>query len=619
MSGTSSPLSPTLSVLLEEAQEVLESTKKDLESRKAANEGFLNMKPRAKGNTQSARQEARNALEGAQMNYDLALDEFTKLASQKNLLLDMEAVEKGLKNKAVGEVSMDMDTDMDSNPQQGKAIITPVPVEALDDVLEFERQIEDERPIQDANRSGSDSSQEEEEAEQFLIDRKEYLRAKYNYSPPFSHSNAEGNTEDGGFSEMQLDSDDEDSDSGKKGGAEHLAGMAVAAEMWRRGMGMGMAAKIEQNIDDDTNPMQLDDGFIAKLQPPIPENTVISKKPKKPKASTKKSVDEVVASLQEEIASLVEEDQLLSVRIEKMRLSLQNTTLDEIILEALAVAIDAADVKRDDIEESIIKLQAKLSKTEKGKVKETVDDMDKEAIPIPEAANTQASDKKAHQVDERWYHTMTEEEKIDFANQGRMAISLFLEKKSPIPYDHRRLMRFAPDYLPECSYTTRDLALHILRTTTKLNTCPFHSMKASRKRAQDKPDDIIGVPFTASSIEVNALKGALSCGCNINEVLLDFILYKVGRAKSSNPAIPLLANLYKEPVETRHRTYMVQAFTAATGLTVDDIYTNGLIEFGSRAYLITRIAKILDKKINLDVEEEEQVLLKSVDGQVDDE
>ncbi|KAJ7075681.1 hypothetical protein B0H15DRAFT_806080 [Mycena belliarum] len=603
MSGTSSPLSPTLckpsfdpipanlklhsAILLEEAQEVLESTKKDLESRKAANEGFLNMKPRAKGNTQNA---------------------FTKLASQKNLLLDMEAVEKGLKNKAVGEVSMDMDMDIDSNSPQGKAITNPPQgkaiMHALDDVLAFERQIEDERQIQDTNCSGSDldSSQEEEEAEQFLIDRKD---------------NADGNTEDGGFSEMQLDSDD-DEDSGKKGGAEHLAGMAVAAEMWRRGM--GMAAKMEQNIDDDdTNPMQLDDGFIAKLQPPLPEDTAISKKPKKPKATTKKNVDEVVASLQKEIASLVEEDQLLSVRIEKMRLSLQNTTLDEIILEALAVAIDAADVKRDDIEESIIKLQARLSKTEKGKVKETVDDTDKEAIPIPEAANTQASNKKAHQVDERWYYTMTEEEKTDFANQGRMAISLFLEKKSPIPYDHRRLMRFAPDYLPECSYTTRDLALHILRTTTKLNTCPFHSMKASRKKAQDKPDDIVGVPFTPSSIEVNALKGALSCGCNINEVLLDFILYKVGRAKSSNPAIPLLANLYKEPVETRHRTYIVQAFTAATGLTVDDIYTNGLIEFGSRAYLITRIAKILDKKINLGVEEEEHVLLKSADGQVDDE
>jgi hypothetical protein len=67
---------------------------------------------------------------------------------------------------------------------------------------------------------------------------------------------------------------------------------------------------------------------------------------------------------------------------------------------------------------------------------------------------------------------------------------------------------------------------------------------------------------------------ALSCGCDVDEALMDFFWFKQWRARSWNPRIMAVESLGTDVLHPRQRTFIVQAFMKMTGLTCEELYSN---------------------------------------------
>ncbi|KAJ7893064.1 hypothetical protein B0H14DRAFT_2559893 [Mycena olivaceomarginata] len=177
------------------------------------------------------------------------------------------------------------------------------------------------------------------------------------------------------------------------------------------------------------------------------------------------------------------------------------------------------------------------------------------------AAGASAGAKGSHAIEERWLD-MDDEEKEGHETDARFHIKKFLaDNEHSIPPKLRRLMKFVPEFLPECAYTSHALVEHIFTTTTHTHNCVFHSIKTSRLPVQDNTGLVTGVPYPRGSSEVEAL--------------------------------------HKDPLELRHRTFVVQAFLNFTGLSLDDLY-----EYKIEVIVImTPLLKIKDlrqKLLNMD-------------------
>ena len=116
------------------------------------------------------------------------------------------------------------------------------------------------------------------------------------------------------------------------------------------------------------------------------------------------------------------------------------------------------------------------------------------------------------------------------------AWKLYHQKHYAIPTRFRTPLRMVPGFVPECGNVCPELTLHILTTDTGVVRCLHHSMNRSVTRAQNdltqSPRDwsLTGTPFEADNDrEVSLAGGLLSCGCQIENALLDFYLFKTGR------------------------------------------------------------------------------------------
>lgn len=170
-------------------------------------------------------------------------------------------------------------------------------------------------------------------------------------------------------------------------------------------------------------------------------------------------------------------------------------------------------------------------------------------------------------------------------------------------------MKHVPEFLPQCSYISKELTLHIFTNREKNNACVFHSFKMSGRKVLTDNDGkfvVNGVPFAPDSMEANALLNALACGCSIDESCLDFIFFKLAEATSYNPQLDTVENLRHDPLNPRHRTFLAQAFARVTGLTVDDMFVGAEVElgqeFGGALYTLTLLARILGNNQSLPAE-----------------
>lgn len=138
-----------------------------------------------------------------------------------------------------------------------------------------------------------------------------------------------------------------------------------------------------------------------------------------------------------------------------------------------------------------------------------------------------------------------------------------------------------PNLVPEAATTSREAAV-MVHTNSFLNVvCRFHV--SDKKYARDgmliSDNRIHGVAYKGdygnSKAPVIPRLNHMNCGCLISDVLLEFFLWKTIKIRSSNPRLPGVEGLGNEILHPRKRAYMVQVFHQFTGLTVDDLYTNG--------------------------------------------
>ncbi|KAJ7918120.1 hypothetical protein B0H13DRAFT_1993453 [Mycena leptocephala] len=193
-----------------------------------------------------------------------------------------------------------------------------------------------------------------------------------------------------------------------------------------------------------------------------------------------------------------------------------------------------------------------------------------------------ASDKVSNAIEVRWEESMDDDEKA-------------------IPFAHRRFLKIVPGVLPQCSYISRDLALHILKNRTGHDVCVFHTLKSSgykdvRDGAGNGKYVVMGVPFQKGPVNADRNPNTLYCGCNIDEALLDFMFYKVATAQSHNPGIVGEENLTRgDPLHSRHRTFLSQAFVKTTGIHVNDLYVGGNGDkFGGNEHMLQLLARVLE-------------------------
>lgn len=100
-----------------------------------------------------------------------------------------------------------------------------------------------------------------------------------------------------------------------------------------------------------------------------------------------------------------------------------------------------------------------------------------------------------------------------------------------IPVNLRNMLRWVPSFVPECGSICQELTLHILTTENGWTRCLHHSYnKKSQTDLKDNLRDwsLTGTPYEPS--QSNSIsEGIMSCGCVVENSLLDFYLFKTGQ------------------------------------------------------------------------------------------
>jgi hypothetical protein len=183
------------------------------------------------------------------------------------------------------------------------------------------------------------------------------------------------------------------------------------------------------------------------------------------------------------------------------------------------------------------------------------------------------------------------------------AITAYLTKDKPIPLNFRRLIREDQEFLPLAATMSRKLSLHILGTNRQNTICLFHQHHRYSKFRDGFGNDkhvLIGVPHENSVASTKdaqqaPAEGHLHCGCNADVALLDFFWWKTWVLRSTRPGLEYSEGMGDEVIQTRVRAFFAQAFTEATGLTIDDLYRSnvGAHGYNSKEMRMFQLYKML--------------------------
>ena len=134
--------------------------------------------------------------------------------------------------------------------------------------------------------------------------------------------------------------------------------------------------------------------------------------------------------------------------------------------------------------------------------------------------------------------------------------------------------------------------------------CRYHQTKAKRAGPIDGDHSgkvegryqVLGVPYernldeklpagTGKSATVRP-QGVLNCGCEEEAVLFEFYFWKTWTATS--PTTFVTEGLLDQLMDPRTRLFVVTAYKAATGITLEDLYSNGLNNHDHKKALLTK-------------------------------
>lgn len=163
------------------------------------------------------------------------------------------------------------------------------------------------------------------------------------------------------------------------------------------------------------------------------------------------------------------------------------------------------------------------------------------------------------------------------------------------PATFRKQAREQVDFLPDSSFTSIDTTKLIFQSKNSQTLCEYHRKGKATSYRADTVLQLHGTGFAGRSVKESenvrpAEAGHLHCGCSIQEVALEFFLWKTTRAQSSNPN---LANRTFEMEELQKLKPSTRAFWNKllrdyTGLQTEDFISS---DYGSTTYA-TRIALI---------------------------
>lgn len=144
----------------------------------------------------------------------------------------------------------------------------------------------------------------------------------------------------------------------------------------------------------------------------------------------------------------------------------------------------------------------------------------------------------------------------------------------------RRSLRHIQCLLPNDCFDSKQAAIAIHMTTQSNLICRFHK-RFQKQRFFDGSKDCInkiqGVPKVPCYRDKGHVReeGYMDCGCLIDDVLMEFYFWKT--LTITSPLETLIG--IEEPMKgtifwPRERAFLIQAWMAGTGLTVDDIYSS---------------------------------------------
>lgn len=153
------------------------------------------------------------------------------------------------------------------------------------------------------------------------------------------------------------------------------------------------------------------------------------------------------------------------------------------------------------------------------------------------------------------------------------------QKRGKFNETFRRTVLTVQHVLPEAATTTRKAALMVHSNSWKNLVCRLHI--ASRNHPRDgqlhNNSQIHGVGHqpTHGTAENPAVPppGHMHCGCLIDDVLLDFFLWKTLKICSTNPKLEADEGMAQQVMAPRMRSFFVAVFRQFSGLTIDDLYT----------------------------------------------
>ena len=147
-----------------------------------------------------------------------------------------------------------------------------------------------------------------------------------------------------------------------------------------------------------------------------------------------------------------------------------------------------------------------------------------------------------------------------------------------IEFKARRAAREVRDFLPELSYTSKEIAVIVHLTSSKNFICRYHQ----KNRGHCFCDSIIeftgvGYPKVLSSVQRGRVippPGHMHCGCSFEDVLFDFFIWKTLDTFSTHPR--LADKRYhmndNEVLAPKTRRFWLEHWKAVTCLTINDIY-----------------------------------------------
>lgn len=145
------------------------------------------------------------------------------------------------------------------------------------------------------------------------------------------------------------------------------------------------------------------------------------------------------------------------------------------------------------------------------------------------------------------------------------------------------MARSDPTFLPEAATTSQELALHFLRTNEGNIMCGYHSYKNKGSYIRDGWGKlgmkVRGTPGKRNMVTSakKTKQGLGSCGCRIQDILLEFALSKLisisGFVDGDRRKEMMSFQDYMEP---RNRSFTLQAIRLLVpDLSPDDLYNHG--------------------------------------------